>query len=333
MTSGNGGDRWEFVEFEDSPDRDPRLPQPEMEGLVPGAPRAAHDLTHVHAGAHLQVVEVVGGQGTGPGEFGRPVGLHVDLRGNLYVADADQRSVRRITPEGEVWTCACSSADSRVDVEQPWDVAVDRDGMMYVLDRGGRVQKMDADGGYQHTFGMPGSHLGQLRYPQGLALDSRRNVYVADTWNHRVSVFHPRGRLQSVWRGAEVGGFERPRGVAVTRHDEVIVCDTLNHRLVVHNVLGAVLEVIEGYRSGAWRFRLPVSVDEDPFSNLWIIEGQGGKLSKVDRNGQLLTSFGPDLGGNLGTLESPSSVGGCLDGDLYVSDQGARRILKLGYRD
>ena len=53
----------------------------------------------------------------------------------------------------------------------------------------------------------------------------------------------------------------------------------------------------------------------------------------MDRNGQLLTSFGPDLGGNLGTLESPSSVGVCLDGDLYVSDQGASQILKLGYRD
>jgi sugar lactone lactonase YvrE len=287
----------------------------------------------VHMGASLQVLEIIGGPGTGPGEFGRPLGSHLDFHGTVYVADGQDKSVRKISAEGDVWTYSCAAGDRRTDAEEPYDVSVDSRGMIYILDRGGRIQKVSTDAGYQLTFGMPGTRRGQLRFPEGLVLDSQNNVYVADTWNHRISIYHPKGAFRAVWRGEGIDGFERPGGVGITRGDEIIVCDTFNHRLVIYNPSGVVMDVIDGYREPGWVFRLPVDVAEDPFGNLWVAQRDSGTAVKVARDGSWMANFGPELPGNLGRLERIASVSVHRDGDIYLCDEGTRRVLKVGYRD
>ena len=64
----------------------------------------------------------------------------------------------------------------------PRDLAVGRDGQLYVVDGGNfRVQVFDAAGRYLHAFGAIGKQLGNFARPKEIATDREGNVYVVDT--------------------------------------------------------------------------------------------------------------------------------------------------------
>ena len=68
------------------------------------------------------------------------------------------------------------------------DVTEDASGNIYAVVNH-NVKKLTSDGKLLLEFGSFGSADGQFSYPQGIALDSSGNIYVADTDNHRIQVF------------------------------------------------------------------------------------------------------------------------------------------------
>lgn len=75
---------------------------------------------------------------------------------------------------------------------RPMDIAVDREGHIYVLDAGNyRVQKYDAEGKYLMTIGRPGQGPGELSRPVSLDVDDEANTYILDVGNRRIHVFNP----------------------------------------------------------------------------------------------------------------------------------------------
>jgi tripartite motif-containing protein 71 len=72
----------------------------------------------------------------------------------------------------------------------PWGIAVDRDGFVYITDSGNhRVQKLDRDGNFETQWGGFGGSAGQFNFPYGLAVDRRGSVFVLDSSNFRVQQF------------------------------------------------------------------------------------------------------------------------------------------------
>lgn len=85
---------------------------------------------------------VPGGLTDGPGDrarFNAPLGIAVAPDGAVYVADAGNRSVRRIAPDGTVTTVAR-------DLERPHQLALDRAGRLYVADSARGIVRIDPDG-------------------------------------------------------------------------------------------------------------------------------------------------------------------------------------------
>jgi DNA-binding beta-propeller fold protein YncE len=74
---------------------------------------------------------------------------------------------------------------------------------------------------------------GEFSNPQGVATDSSGNVYVADTWNHRIQKFDPSGGFITKWgsSGASNGQFISPLGVAIDSSGKVYVADSGNNRI------------------------------------------------------------------------------------------------------
>jgi len=136
-------------------------------------------------------------------KFNNPNGVALDSDGNLYVADYSNNRVRKVTPQGVVFTVAGTGvagyADGGKDVAMfngPIGVAVDGKGNVYVADhRNHRIRKIsqfglvttiagNGVGGYADGFG----DLVKFNYPYALALDSDKNLFVADHGNHRIRV-------------------------------------------------------------------------------------------------------------------------------------------------
>ncbi len=324
-------ERFDLVEISDTAEEP--LPPP---GLIDEDPLDAQRETRARSlqprSGALRVLEVIGTPGREVGQLCQPLGVAVDVEGNLYVAEAGLGRVQRISPEGEVWAYT-GKGTGRGEWEEAVAVAVDARGMLYILERRAcRIQKVGADARYQHTFGMPGGSFSQLHRPSSLALDSRNNVYVADTGNNRVSVFEPNGRFRAVLRAEAVGGLAAPRGVAFTRDDELVICDTDNGRLVILDARGEVAQVLDGLGASGRLFAAPIAAAEDPFGGIWVVDEIGRQLVKVGRDGVVLTRLGPHLGPQLVGLREPTSVCVRPDGDLYLCDSGNGRVLAIGYR-
>ena len=112
----------------------------------------------------------------------------------------------------------------------PRDLAVGRDGHLYVVDGGNfRIQVFDTAGRYLHTFGNVGKQLGNFARPKEIATDREGNVYVVDTAFGNTQLFTPEGDLlMFIGERSEQDAPARymlPSGVYVDEDGRVYVVD------------------------------------------------------------------------------------------------------------
>ena len=112
-----------------------------------------------------------------------------------------------------------------------------------------RVTAFNPDGTVASTWGGPGQGDGQFQEPWGIAVAPNGNVYVADTWNHRVQYFDPNGKFLGKWgrlgdakgrTDADPSVFWGPRSIAISPAGEVYVTDTGNKRIQVFGLDGTL---------------------------------------------------------------------------------------------
>lgn len=117
--------------------------------------------------------------------FNTPTGVGLDASGNVYVADAGNNAVRKITPAGNVTTVATG-------ISFPREVRVDGTGNLYVTEQQGNSVKRISPAGVVATVagtGQPGTQDGNgnvatFNRPVGLVLDGNGNLLVCDNGNN-----------------------------------------------------------------------------------------------------------------------------------------------------
>jgi hypothetical protein len=185
--------------------------------------------------------------------FREPRGVCVDKSGNVYVADASNHVIRKITSGGVVSTLAGKighpgSADgtgSAARFNYPCGVCVDGSGTVYVADSSNHVIRKITSGGVVSTLagkaGFDGSENGtgsaaRFSGPIGLCVDGGGNVYVADTNNSMIRKITSRGVVSKLAGPTGTVGikdgfgseaqFGAPSCVAVDGSGNVYVADT-----------------------------------------------------------------------------------------------------------
>jgi DNA-binding beta-propeller fold protein YncE len=139
---------------------------------------------------------------TSTGPFGAegPTLLAVDQQGDIYVADATDDTVKKLSASGQVLVIWGRSGSAPGQFNLPEGVAIDPQGNVYVSDNSNsRIEKFSSDGKFLAAWGTQGNAPGQFNFPFGVAVDARGNIYVADSRNERIVKLSPAGKVLTIW--------------------------------------------------------------------------------------------------------------------------------------
>jgi streptogramin lyase len=331
-----------------------------------------------------QYGSVVGGSADGTGSAARfdgPGGVAVDSTGNVYVADSDNNAIRKVTPAGVVTTLAGLASIGNADgtgsaarFYYPGGVAVDSVGNVYVADTyndtirkvtpTGVVTTLAGNASITNQFGVVGGSAdgtgsnARFNYPQGVAVDSAGNVYVADSYNSTIRKVTPVGVVTTLAGLAVSSGsadgtgsaarFAFPDGVAVDSATNVYVADYNNNTIRKVTPAGVVTTLAglagssgsaDGTGSNA-RFNYPQGVAVDSADNVYVADQNNNTIRQVQPVGtnwvvRTLAGVAGPYGSADGTgiaarFSNPFGVAVDGAGNLHVADSSNNTIRK-GY--
>ena len=302
--------------------------------------------------------------GTGASaSFNQPQGVAVDGVGNVYVADTGNHTIRKITAGGVVTTLAgLAGSSGTTDATggsarfyEPEGIAVNSAGTtIYVADTWNHTIRLVNAAGTVSTFagtaGIPGTNnatgtSASFNTPQGVALDSVGNVYVADTGNDLVRKITTAGAVSTLAGVVGVAGtnngtgtaasFWGPASLGVDSANNVYVADLHNNAIrkitsaaVVTTFAGSMGTI--GFLDGTLvssRFWLPGGIASDGSGNLYIADTGNGTLRKYTVAGSVTTIGGSSSIGSADVPASPTAKffwpsGIAIDnsGNSYVVD-------------
>ncbi len=230
---------------------------------------------------------------------------------------------------------------------QPRGIAVDNQGRIYVVDAGNqRIQRFTPDGLFDMSFGSAGSGDGQFAPfpgsvggPNGIAFDGDGNMYVADTWNHRIQVFTPDGQFLRAWGGffdaaddpelssQEGGKFYGPRGIAI-RDGLVYITDTGNERVQVFTTEGEFVRMLGTPGSGAGELMEPVGIAVTDDGTVLVADTNNGRIARFTPDGEALEPWPVGEWEQQEFFEPYLTVGPA--GNIFASDSLSGVVVVLG---
>jgi len=262
--------------------------------------------------------------GTGAAaQFNAPVGDAVDSSGNIFVADAGNDTIRKVTSAGAVTTIAGTASSGYNDgtgtaarFNKPDAIAVDSSGNMYLADTGNdTIRKITPAGVVTTLAGAPGligsadgtGNFARFSVPGGLVVDGSGNVYVADSGNGTIRKVTSVGVVTTFAGTAEKFGaadgtgaaaeFNNPQGIAVDGSGNLYVSDTGNNTIrkitpagVVTTLAGSAGKAGEmDGTGGAALFNGPTGLVADVSGNLYVADTNNNAIRKVTPAGVVTT--------------------------------------------
>lgn len=259
--------------------------------------------------------------------FHYPAGVAVDSGSNIYAADINNHTIRKISPGGEVTTLAglagvsgtTDGVGSKARFNQPESVAVDSAGNVYVADSANHTIRKITSAGLVTTLaglaGTAGTNNGtgvaaRFNLPSGVGLDGSSNIYVGDFYNHAIRKITPAGAVTTLVGLAGTAGtnngtgvaarFSYPSRIAVDGGGNIYVADTGNHAIRKTTPAGVVttlagLAGTSGTNNGTGgkaRFYLPFGVAVDTGTNVYVADTYNHTIRKISPAGVVTTFAG-----------------------------------------
>ncbi|MFQ5658297.1 MAG: SMP-30/gluconolactonase/LRE family protein [Candidatus Methylomirabilales bacterium] len=224
---------------------------------------------------------------------------------------------------------------SKERIRQPYGVAADSDGRIYIADSALRLV---------HVFDLPekkywtirGTRREEFQFPVGVTLDPEGRLYVSDAERGAVIGFDRGGN--DFLRIAE--GLQRPAGLAFNPTNGLLyVADVFLHEILAFDPKGDLRFSFGGRGSGDGQFNFPTNIAVDREGKLYVTDSMNFRVQIFRPDGRLVGRFGR-LGDALGDLARPKGIGVDSEGHIYlveglydvvnVFDREGRLLLTFG---
>lgn len=306
--------------------------------------------------------------------FNFPAGLCLDQAGNLYVADRNNHRVRRIDTLGIVTTVAGTGTPDwggdggpavEAHLNYPSDLICDGKGNLYISDRSNnRIRKVDARGTISTVVGLGlpefGGDFGPatdafLKYPFGIDLDQKGNLYIADRGNNRIRKVDTQGIITTVagdgthffagdYGPATRASLAYPTDVVVDDRGTLYIADRNNNRIRKVDPLGILTTVMgigkyeyngDNEIASETTLHLPFALALSPDGKLIIVDRNHFRVRSMDLKNHAIATvagngkfwFRGDGGPGAGaTLDSPSGMAVDSKGHVIFSDKMHNRL-------
>lgn len=218
----------------------------------------------------------------------------------------------------------------------PVDMALGADDIVYVINRayenrpdGVRITVCTINEDYVTEFGSYGEGDGQFIWPSSIALDKDENIYIADEWLNRITVYDSNGEFIRKWGepGANQGELDGPAGLAISGNS-IYVSDSRNNRVQKFSLDGKFESSFGESGDKAGQFNMPWGIGLDNDGNIYVTDWRNDRIQQFNPEGEWQATFGTS-GTAVGQFNRPNSVSVDKDGDIYVSDWLNDRIQIL----
>lgn len=251
-----------------------------------------------------------------------PKGCAIDDTGNVYIADADNNVIRKVSPTGVITTiCGYPAGGFSGDngpaefagLSRPNSICIDRFHNIYICDADNqRIRKIDT-GGIIHTIAGDGTAAffgdggpataSEINYPGGIALDRKGNLYITDEYNNRIRKIDTGGNISTIAGNGSLGypgDLERADTAAI------------------------------GF---------PFGIGTDSIGNVYFSLTLDNRICKVDTAGMITSVAG--IGGGTGgfggdggpataaQFDNPWGIDVDDTGNIYIADNANERIRKV----
>jgi len=341
----------------------------DAKGNVLVADHTNHRIRRITPSGQVSTVAGTGEPGAVDGKgdvarFKEPWGVGVDGKGGVLVAEPINHLIRYIDAKGVVSTLAGNGKPGFAEGKGkaamfnfPRDVTAGPDGHTYVVDRlNARIRKIAADGTVSTFVGNTkwgyadgkGAAV-RFRRPACLAFNSKGDLFVTDTDNHRIRKVTPDGTVSTVAGGAagykdgkgSASQFNKPQGIGVDGKDNIFVADWANQRIrrvapdgTVTTAAGdGKLGYINGPAASA-RLAYPYGLAVTAAGAVVIADTSNSVIRYLATNGLISTYAGSgalhvDGPGELAAFKFPVGIAMEASGDLVVADFGNHAVRRV----
>lgn len=305
-------------------------------------------------------------------QFNSPGAVLLDSAGNIYISDTGNHCIRKISG-GTITTIAGTGgtigysgdkgAATSALLNAPTGLAFDSKGNLYIADSGNHVIRKitgtiittvagdyGLGGGYSGDLG-PAISAG-LNNPTAVALDSKDNLYIAETNSHLVRRVDATSNIITSYVGASGGStgtsgkLVAPNGLWFDKNNVLYMSDSGNNRiaafttsLAFSNFAGNLTAGFAGDGGPALNAQLnkPVGLTFDAAGNVYFADTNNSRIRKILTDGTITTIAGIGGGAYSGdggsataaAMNFPRGVAVSASGTVYIADTANHAIRML----